>query len=80
MNEIPDRGVAPLAMVIGLGLAIAASAVHAQTPVPPAPAAPAGEELQEVVVTGSRVVTNGANAPTPTTAVSAQQLQAAAPS
>ncbi|MEJ0008833.1 MAG: TonB-dependent receptor plug domain-containing protein [Steroidobacteraceae bacterium] len=47
----------------------------------PAPADGADESaLQQVVVTGSRVVTNGANAPTPMTVVSAEQLQAAAPS
>ena len=32
-----------------------------------------------IVVTGSRVVTNGANAPTPVTVVSSEQLQLAAP-
>ena len=80
MNELVKQGRTPLAMLAGVSLAMAASAVLAQTP-PPAPAtAPNSEELQEVVVTGSRVVTNGANAPTPTTAVSAQLLQAAAPS
>ena len=35
--------------------------------------------VDEVVVTGSRAITNGANAPTPVTVVSAAQLQAAAP-
>lgn len=37
------------------------------------------DELQQVTVTGSRVATNGASAPTPVTMVSADQLQAAAP-
>ena len=35
--------------------------------------------LSEVVVSGSRVVTNGVNAPTPITVVSSEQLQLAAP-
>ena len=40
----------------------------------------AGERaVEEVVVTGSRAITNGASAPTPVTVVSVQQLQAAAP-
>ncbi len=37
------------------------------------------DDLSQVVVTGSRVATNGASAPTPVTVVSADQLQAAAP-
>ena len=43
-----------------------------------APAAGTGD-VEAVVVTGSRVVTNGVNAPTPVTVVSTQQLQLAAP-
>lgn len=39
-----------------------------------------GGEPQQVVVTGSRVVTNGANAPTPVTTVNSDQLLQAAPS
>ena len=35
--------------------------------------------VEAVVVTGSRLVTNGAEAPTPVTVVSSEQLQAAAP-
>ncbi|MDB5467438.1 MAG: TonB-dependent receptor [Phenylobacterium sp.] len=37
------------------------------------------DEISEVVVTGSRVVTDGTRAPTPVTVVSSQQLQMAAP-
>jgi outer membrane receptor protein involved in Fe transport len=37
------------------------------------------DDLAQVLVTGSRVATNGASAPTPVTVVSADQLQAAAP-
>ena len=36
--------------------------------------------VEEVVVTGSRIITNGFNAPTPVTTVSAQALTEAAPS
>ena len=57
MHELVKQGRTPFALLSGVGLAMAASAVLAQTP-PPAPApTPNGEELQEVVVTGSRVVT-----------------------
>ncbi len=61
-----------------------ASTAFAQDATPPAPAAPAAaasadSELSEVTVTGSRIVTNGSNAPTPITVVSADQLQLAAP-
>jgi iron complex outermembrane recepter protein len=37
------------------------------------------EPVEQVVVSGSRLVTNGAQAPTPVTVVSAEQLQMAAP-
>src|SRR6185437_9539082 len=40
---------------------------------------PAVEQLQEVTVTGSRVITNNSNSPTPIMAVSTDQLQAARP-
>jgi iron complex outermembrane receptor protein len=80
MKELVKRSRAPWAIVTGFGVAVTASSVLAQTPPPAPPAAPNNDELQEVVVTGSRVVTNGAQAPTPTTSVSAQLLQAAAPS
>src|SRR6185369_9743403 len=39
----------------------------------------ADNNVEAVVVTGSRLVTNGAQAPTPVTVVSSEQLQAAAP-
>jgi outer membrane cobalamin receptor len=47
-------------------IAIAASAANAQ-------------DVETVVVSGSRLVTNGAQAPTPVTVVSSEQLQVAAP-
>ena len=79
-------GVAPGACA-ALSIVLAAPA-FAQTAATadagPTAAAPekdnASEALTEVVVTGSRVVTNGANAPTPVTVVTSQQLQLAAPS
>ncbi|MEO8315090.1 MAG: TonB-dependent receptor plug domain-containing protein, partial [Pseudomonadota bacterium] len=40
----------------------------------------AEESLSEVVVTGSRLIQNGFQAPTPVTVVTAEQLQATAPS
>ena len=40
---------------------------------------PSAEDNADVIVTGSRTITNGADAPTPVTVVSAAQLQAAAP-
>ena len=44
-----------------------------------APALAQGDNVESVIVTGSRLVTNGAQAPTPVTVVSTEQLQLAAP-
>lgn len=57
------------ASVLAVGLATAAQA-QAQ-----APAAPVDDQVEEVTVTGSRVVRDGFQAPTPVTVVGAQQLQ-----
>lgn len=65
-----------------IAIAMAASAAHAQTvgvatdasSVQPVGAAPAGA-LEEVVITGSRVVRDGFQAPTPVTVVGAEQLK-----
>lgn len=65
------NGVSLAAMMIAMP-----GVVHAQNAGAPA----ASSELEEVVVTGSRTITNGVNAPTPVTVVSASQLQAASPS
>lgn len=54
------------------GLALVAAA-------PMAAAQQASGGVESVVVTGSRLVTNGAEAPTPVTVVSTEQLQLAAP-
>ncbi len=45
-----------------------------------APAAEDSLNLEEVVITGSRVITNGNNSPTPVTMVSTEQLLTTAPS
>ena len=52
-------------------LALGASAALAQTS--------SSSNVESVVVSGSRLVTNGAQAPTPVTVVSTEQLQLAAP-
>ena len=56
--------------------AAAASAVPEQTPA--AEPASAAKADQDIVVTGSRVVRNGFKAPTPTTVITAQDIQATA--
>jgi outer membrane receptor protein involved in Fe transport len=57
----------------------AAAAIVALPSVAAAQTASEASEVGEVVVTGSRVVTDGTKAPTPVTVVSAEQLQQAAP-
>ncbi|HEY8253201.1 MAG TPA: TonB-dependent receptor plug domain-containing protein, partial [Rhizomicrobium sp.] len=64
------RGIA--LSVSALALMAAASGAMAQ------PASDAGS-VEAVTVSGSRLVTNGAEAPTPVTVVSTEQLQLAAP-
>src|ERR1700748_271376 len=61
-----------LLSVSGLALLAASSAAMAQ---PATDATP----VESVTVSGSRLVTNGAEAPTPVTVVSTEQLQLAAP-
>jgi len=56
-----------------------ATALIAATSTAQAQQAADNNNVEAVVVTGSRLVTNGAEAPTPVTVVSAEQLQAAAP-
>lgn len=62
--------------------AISASALAQQTPATAPAAAPPEPEsrLQEVLVTGSRLVVDGSSSPTPLTTLSLEQLQIAAPS
>jgi len=66
-----------LASVSGLALAVfaAAPAAQAQSPAPQSAQAPV---VEEVVVTGSRIVRDGYEAPTPVTVIGAEQLMDAA--
>ena len=68
-----------IAMSGGAIVALAyASAASAQDAAPPANEASPGA-VEAVVVTGSRVITNGFAAPTPVTVVTAEQMRATAP-
>jgi outer membrane receptor protein involved in Fe transport len=67
-----------LALLAGFG-ALMVGAANAQTPVSSA-AADATAELSEVMVTGSRVISNGNNSPTPVTVVTMEDLQTTHPS
>jgi len=58
------------ALLAGVGVVSLASAAHAQSVSP---------TLEEVVITGSRIVANGYEAPTPVTVVSAEELLKKAP-
>jgi outer membrane receptor protein involved in Fe transport len=63
----------PVSVLLGTGaltLATWASAAQAPNPQPAA----AADELSEVVVTGSRVITNGNDSPTPVTVVTTEEL------
>src|SRR5258706_14435568 len=53
-------------------------AANAQTPANNSQAA-ANDELAEVMVTGSRVITNGNNSPTPVTVVNVDEMQTTHP-
>src|SRR5579872_4762665 len=60
------------ALAAGTAYNLVASAAQAQ-------AQPAAPQVEEVVVTGSRVIANGNNMPTPVTVVSVEELQNANP-
>jgi outer membrane receptor protein involved in Fe transport len=62
------------ALLAGASASIMAGAAYA------APAASEVKQVEEVVVTGSRVIQNGNNMPTPVTIVSAEQLTRTTPS
>ncbi|MBX7197814.1 MAG: TonB-dependent receptor [Rhodospirillaceae bacterium] len=64
-----------LSSVSGLALAVSLVPAHAQTAAPQAAQEPA---LEEVVITGSRIVRDGYEAPTPVTVVGSEQLESAA--
>jgi hypothetical protein len=59
-----------IALLCGAALVALPSALHAQS----VPDSPAANEVGEVIITGSRVVTNGASAPTPVTVVTQTEL------
>jgi iron complex outermembrane receptor protein len=69
MGVTRSRG--PTALLSGTSILAFALTAHAQTE--PQETKPQ-EELEAVVVTGSRVITNGNNSPTPVTVVDAEQL------
>ncbi len=69
-----SRGISALLLACAGATAVPAMAIAAE-----AAAAAATEELGEVVVTGSRVITNGDNSPTPVTVVSYDDLQTVKP-
>lgn len=64
----PRGGVACASTLVALAVS---GAIHAQ--------GAAEESISEVVVTGSRVITDGFAAPTPVTVITAEQMQATAP-
>src|SRR4051812_35128586 len=69
-NSLPRAARYALASVSAAALIASASAAMAQQTT---------DNVEAVVVSGSRLVTNGAQAPTPVTVVSTEQLQLAAP-
>ena len=65
------------AAALAFAAAFAAQTAHAQQ-APAAGAVPASEVVEEVIVTGSRVVRDGYKAPTPTSVITQQDIQATA--
>lgn len=68
------RSLSTTSLLLG---SVCAIALGAQAAAQPATAGPA--EVEEVMVTGSRIVRNGYEAPTPTSVVTAEDIQARAP-
>ena len=79
------RSPAPIRVgaTLAVSLCLACEGAHAQTNVPQSGSAPARngslEQLEEVTVTGSRVITNGNQSPTPVTVVTSEDLAQLAP-
>jgi len=71
-----DRGKLVAALLAGVSSTIMAGAAYAEA----AADAPKAEAIEEVVVTGSRVIQNGNNMPTPVTIVTTEQLSTTSPS
>ncbi|KZE11858.1 MULTISPECIES: TonB-dependent receptor plug domain-containing protein [Sphingomonas] len=64
-----------LAFVLGTSPAVAQDSANVATAAPQeAPAADQDRDSSEIVVTGSRIVANGFNAPTPTTVIGEEQI------
>jgi 3-hydroxy acid dehydrogenase/malonic semialdehyde reductase len=64
-----------LAFVLGTSPAVAQDSANVATAAPQeAPAAEQDRDSSEIVVTGSRIVANGFNAPTPTTVIGEEQI------
>ena len=68
------RSMTALSALVAAGSAAIPTASYAQTPAPQAAQAP----TEEIVVTGSRVITNGFEAPTPVSVVATEAIEAAA--
>ena len=79
----PIGGRLSLALLIGSAFSASSALALAQsrdTPPVPSPGDESKDNIQEVVITGSHIVTNGNQAPTPVTVLGGEQLEAAAPS
>ena len=73
------HGVSGLALTVALQIGSTASAYAQSQTAQSQNAAKAAPEIEEVVVTGSRLITDGLKAPTPVTVVSSESLQDATP-
>ncbi|MFL9841873.1 TonB-dependent receptor [Sphingomonas sp. ST-64] len=69
-------GVGATALTLMLATGVHAQEAPAPTPTPE----PAAEREQEIVISGSRAIVDGTNAPTPVAVVSNEQLKTASPS
>lgn len=83
-RKMPGRTLRFAASTMTLAWAVFATGANAQEAVdPPAPVSAerdgASVADSDIIVTGSRTITDGANAPTPVTVVSSEQLTTAAP-
>ena len=78
VNEL-TRGSNLEVVADGWGGLIVRSPTHAVTQAPADPGGGAAENVEQVTVTGSRVISSIAQSPTPLTVVSVEQLQATTP-
>ena len=77
-KSLVAHGVSGLALTVALQAGSTASA-FAQSQTAQSQAAAKSPEIEEVVVTGSRLITDGLKAPTPVTVVSSESLQDSTP-